>query len=297
MVCSFGHNKAGAYALRSEYDEKRQTWIPVKLPTFAPIAFAGLRQLPETLQNRSLRIQLRRALPGEVHDHLSEEGCPVLVECRRKLLRWAIDLTYVQDIILPPKLVNRHGDNWRPLLRIAATIGGAWPARVLTAALDSLSVEGDGGEIIALLDAIWNVFAEQKVVKLRTETLVDGLLTQDEGRWLQANGGKHINAYYLREQLRGVIPNTEEMKKARRWRDKDSTRFGYTETHFEDAWARYLLREAPSRHKKDFFSDPPIHPTHPTQTAENTAELRRGMVRRMVRRMHRWIQRIRRTTQ
>ena len=43
-----------------------------------------------------------------------------------------------------------------------------------------------------------------------------------------------------------VIPHTEEMRKARRWKDGGKDRRGYTVVHFEDAWQRYLGRAKPS---------------------------------------------------
>ena len=145
----------------------------------------------------------------------------MLFELRRKLIRWAQDLTALPDVALDPRLENRKGDNWYWLLRIAEEAGGEWPARALAAALgaDDEAAAADQNEVTALLAAIWDVFATRGVVRIETQALIDDLLQADEGRWQEAHRGKPITQYYLRECLKMVIPHTEEMEKARQWKE------------------------------------------------------------------------------
>ena len=72
---------------------------------------------------------------GEKREHLRGGESAVLFELRRKLIRWAQDLTALPEVALDPRLENRKGDNWYWLLRIAAEAGGEWPARALAAAI------------------------------------------------------------------------------------------------------------------------------------------------------------------
>ena len=144
----------------------------------------------------------------------------MLFELRRKFIRWAQDLTALPDIELDPRLENRKGDNWYWLFRIAEEAGGEWPARALAAAISADDERAaDQNEVTALLAAIWEVFATRGVVRIETQALVDDLLKADEGRWQEAHRGKPITQYYLRECLKMVIPRTEEMNKARQWKE------------------------------------------------------------------------------
>ena len=89
--------------------------------------------------------------------------------------------------------------------------------------------------------------------------LIDKLLERGDGRWNEANRGKEITEYYLRTHLAPVIPHTEELRMARRWKSGGKVVRGYTAEHFRDAWQRYLqLDLAPSDEK--LLPGPPSSP-------------------------------------
>ena len=90
-ICNSGHRRASAYVLRS-VPQPDGTYVAVQFSTFAPIAFAGIDALPETQQDRSIVLRLKRALAGELKHHLRDGKSAVLLEFRRKLARWAADL-------------------------------------------------------------------------------------------------------------------------------------------------------------------------------------------------------------
>jgi hypothetical protein len=94
-----------------------------------------------------------------------------------------------------------------------------------------------------------------------TDDLIQRLHLEDEGRWRTANRGKEIDAYFLRSQMRRLLPTEGEYSKtaSRRWRrpanEKDPTsssppgvnpQFGYHELHFANAFERYLGKGLPS---------------------------------------------------
>ena len=254
-ILNSGHRRRTAYVIRSVPTEDGG-WMPVKFNTFTGIAFAGLEILPETLQDRSLGLPLHKATREEKPEHLANGYSPVLIECRRKFARWAADLTELPAVTLPPELFNRTGDNWRGLFSIAEAAGGEWPERAKQAAMEEISEE-DSNRSLQLLEAIWQIFAEKKVVRMHTKALLQALLSIEEAPWKEANNGREIDGYWLREKLKGFLPrpaNPEEaaaLRRSRQWREgKGPPRKGYTEDHLREAWWRYLDRKTPTETAK-----------------------------------------------
>ena len=254
-ILNSGHRRRTAYVIRSVPTDNGG-WVAVKFNTFTGIAFAGLEILPETLQDRSLALPLHKAIREEKPEHLSNGYSPVLIECRRKFARWAADLTELPAVTLPPALFNRTGDNWRGLCSIAELAGGDWPERARQAAMEEMSEE-DSNYSLQLLEAVWQIFAEKKVVRLHTKVLLDALKKIEEAPWEAANNGREIDSYWLREKLKGFLPRPANPKEAaalrhsREWREgKGAPSKGYTEDHLREAWWRYLGRKTPSETAK-----------------------------------------------
>ena len=254
-ILNSGHRRRTAYVIRS-VPTPDGGWMPVKFNTFTGIAFAGLEILPETLQDRSLGLPLHKATREEKPEHLVNGYSPVLIECRRKFARWAADLTELPAVTMPPELFNRTGDNWRGLFIIAEAAGGEWPELARQAAMEEISEE-DSNLALQLLEAIWQIFAEKKVVRMHTKVLLDALMKIEEAPWEEANNGREIDAYWLREKLKGFLPrpaNPEEaaaLRRSREWREGKGTPLkGYTEDHLREAWWRYLDRETPTETAK-----------------------------------------------
>jgi putative DNA primase/helicase len=256
-IFNSGHRRSSAYVLRS-VPQPDGTYVADQFSTFAPIAFAGIDALPETQQNRSIVLRLKRALAGELKHHLRDGKSAVLLEFRRKLARWAADLEELPDPAMPKALFNRPGDNWRPLLAIAQIAGGDWPRLAERAALASLEDE-DPNELIRLLASIRTVFIDKGVDRITTRELLTALLNEEEGPWGEANRGKAITDCWLRERLKDILPKTDEAKRARKWKEGR----GYTRRHFEDPWARYLpLEGGPSS----------SHPSVTSASSENNRD-------------------------
>jgi hypothetical protein len=236
-ICNSGHRRVSAYVLRS-VPQPDGTYVSVQFSTFAPIAFAEIDALPETQQDRSIVLRLKRALPGELKHHLRDGKSAVLLECRRKVARWAANLDELPDPAMPKALFNRPGDNWRPLLAIAQIAGGDWPRLAERAALASLEDE-DPNELIRLVASIRTVFVDKGVDRITTGDLLTALLNEVEGPWGEANRGKPITDCWLREHLKDILPKTDEAKRARKWKDGR----GYGRMHFKDFWDRHLPPE------------------------------------------------------
>ena len=165
-----------------------------------------------------------KATREEKPEHLANGYSPILIECRRKFARWAADLQELPGVTLPPALFNRTGDNWHGLFGIAEAAGGEWPERAKQAAMEEISEE-DSNLTLQLLEAIWQIFAEKKVVRMHTKALLDALKKIEEAPWKEANNGREIDGYWLREKLKGFLPrpaNPEEaaaLRRSREWRE------------------------------------------------------------------------------
>jgi hypothetical protein len=250
-ILNSGHRRRTAYVIRS-VPTPDGGWVPAKFSTFAGIAFAGLKNLPETLRDRSLGLPLHKATKDEKPEHLVNGYSPVLIACRRKFARWAADLPELPSVALPPELFNRTGDNWQNLFSIAEAAGGEWPKHVKQAAMEAVSEE-DSNRNLQLLEAVWELFAEKKVVRMQTAALLQALMNMEEAPWKGANNGREIDGYWLRENLKGFLPrpaNPEAaaaLRASRQWREgKGTPRKGYTEDHLCEAWRRYLGRATPT---------------------------------------------------
>ena len=82
-VLNSSHRRSGATVLRVE--EVGGQRAVVEFSTWCAAAFAGIRELPGTLQDRSVVVRLRRALPQEVQAHLRHGTSKELRILRRKL--------------------------------------------------------------------------------------------------------------------------------------------------------------------------------------------------------------------
>ena len=98
--------------------------------TFCPTVIAAIGRIPSTLEDRSISISMRRALPEEKVSRFDDKERVKLLPLARKARRWADDhmeALRVADPRTPDALHGRAADNWRPLLAVAEVAGGAWP--------------------------------------------------------------------------------------------------------------------------------------------------------------------------
>jgi hypothetical protein len=197
-VLNSSHRRSGAYVWRV---------VDVRSCS-AEIQYMGRRgvcwhsRAAEHPAGQKPRIRLSKAKPGEVPAHLRNGTSPALRTLKRKLARWAIDLTRLPEPTLPEGLYNRAGDNWGPIFSIAALAGGRWSQLVGQAAFAALAADQAESVLVALLDGVRRAFGGRD--RLRTRELLDTLLADDEFDWGTANRGKPINDAWLRERLRGV---------------------------------------------------------------------------------------------
>jgi hypothetical protein len=245
-ILDSGHRKTSAYVLRSAKTEDGQ-FIREKFSTFTAMAFSGIKKLPDAMTSRCIIVSLQRAGASDRLEHLVDGASEKLTEIRRKLARWAKDLTDLPMVDRPPALSNRLGDNWYTIRRIARLAGETWYRRAFAAAVQP-AMTADTNITLALLDAIWRAFDETKRSRMHTTELLSELLDMDEGRWREARSGQPITAYYLRDNLGDMLPSNAEEIAPRRWREGTAhQQYGYDILHFKEAFQRYLGRELPGQ--------------------------------------------------
>ena len=118
--------------------------IPTAFDLFTPQVIAGIGEIPDTVADRSLKIELERKLRSQKVDKLRRSGAAALDELAQKCARWAKD--NLPDLMnvdpeVPEEINDRAADGWELMLAIADQVGGPWPQR---ARLAAIKLSGDG---------------------------------------------------------------------------------------------------------------------------------------------------------
>jgi putative DNA primase/helicase len=239
-VLNSGHRKGGQ-VLRTVGDD----YEPRAFSTYGACAVALIGQLPDTLNDRAVAIELKRRLKTESIEPFRIDRAGHLNVLARKSARWAADhATRIGEIdpAVPEGIINREADNWRPLLAIAEAAGGDWPERARRAAeaAHSAGGEGEAAPIEALLGDINGIFAEKGIRaeegedKITSADLVEALVKIEGHPWAEmGRARKPLTQTRLARMLKplGIAPA--------KIRVADKTPNGYLATLFDDAFARF----------------------------------------------------------
>lgn len=127
-----GHTRGGA-VLRCAGESQE----PRAFATWSAKVLAYVRgsrsDVPDTVEDRSVRVTMRRRARGEHCERLRSRALAAIAEpLRRRLMRWATDhgeaLAAARPHV-PEALDDRAADAWEPLLAVAELVGGPWPER------------------------------------------------------------------------------------------------------------------------------------------------------------------------
>ena len=211
----------------------------VDLVTFCPKALAGIGDLPTTVTDRSIRIQMKRKRPGDEVERLRRRRARDETEqLRTGLEQWATvheaELRDAEPQLLD-ELDDRATDAWEPLFAIADLAGGDWSQRARTAALrlSTGDVRENDSLGVRLLSDVRDVFTSKDVDKLLSADLVRALLDIEEAPWSDIRG-------------KPLVPNKLAWRlkpfavRSRLIRVRDRVGHGYRREDLEDAWTRYL---------------------------------------------------------
>ncbi len=159
---------------------------PRDFSTWTPLALAGIGDLPDTLRDRSVEIEMKRKLKTEKVERLRRRDGADLHGLARKIVRWSMDnfdVLSAAEPEMPEDLNDRAADACEPLVAIADLAGGDWPAQARAAAValsgDHLTKDDDVDTL--LLGDIRDAFDHVAADRLSSEQLVS-LLAELEGR-------------------------------------------------------------------------------------------------------------------
>lgn len=228
-----------------------------EFPAFAPVALAGIGDLPDTILDRAIVIPMRRRAPGEhVADFRRRKVQGPSDKLRERCEKWAkesIDVLRLAEPEMPEGIMDRPADVWESLIAIGDSAGPEWSARIRRSAvvMNEIRQKADPSLGVQLLTDARKIFTEREVDRMFTTDLVTALCELDESPWGDLRG-KEIDARGVARRLRpyGIRP--------KQIRDGES-RKGYAIEDFHDAWSRYL---------------PPLDPpgTETTETTETEPE-------------------------
>jgi hypothetical protein len=201
--------------------------------TFAPKAIAGIGDLPGTIADRAIRIELRRRTTDEPCARWRErDGGIEAGPIRISLARWATPATDVLRAArpeLPAALGDRQTDVWEPLLAIADLAGDDWPQRARRAAVRLAGGVEDTDIRVELLRDLVDVVAVCDTVVL-SKTILAELVKLEDRPWGSYRHEKPISGRALASLLKplGVHP----------WNSGAAR--GYRVDAIREAIARYL---------------------------------------------------------
>jgi hypothetical protein len=219
---------------------------------FAPVALAGIGNLPDTVASRCAPIRMQRkpkAIPKQRFRLRLEKVHGDLEQLRNDIESALAPLA--EEIgaafpLLPDELGDRQQDIWEPMLAIADAAGDGWEkwAREAAVALHSGVDESDGSIGIQLLADIRLVFDDED--RLATSALRECLLKLEEAPWGDLYG-KQITARFLADKLKPFGIHSKTL------RIGDKTLRGYEKAAFLEPWDRYL----PATSATDTTTDTP----------------------------------------
>lgn len=195
-------------------------------------------RLPDTLNDRSVIVSLRRRKPSEKIASFRSDRSEHLTVLARKMARWAIDHERQLADRDPDmgELTNRTADNWHPLFAVADECAGKWPARVREIANKAAKAAVEQSVKTQLLEDIRSIFdgGTAPLDRISSQELVDKLTAMDGRPWAEWKGSKPLTQNTLARLLRPfeILSGTIRLP--------DRTAKGYYRSSFEDAFTRYV---------------------------------------------------------
>lgn len=230
-----GHRR-GAVAYRCVIDKGVQVQ---EFPAFAPVAIAGIGDLPDTILDRSIVIAMKRRKADE---HVEPYRWKKVAEVAQPLNDWLVDwakrsIDDLEDMEpeMPDGIVDRPADVWEPLVILGDFAGDPWATRIRSAAvvLNNLRAQRDPSLGVQLLADTRAIFDRLDVDRMSTDDLLAHLVALDESPWGNLRG-QEIDARGLARRLRPY-----EVRPGQH-RFGEITKKGYLRPDFHDAWQRYL---------------------------------------------------------
>jgi len=233
-IINSGHTRQSAFVIRTN----GETLEPEKFSTWAPKVVSMIGYLPDTVNDRSIKIRMKRKAPSETSKRLTLDFYGEKESIRRKCERWGQDNIERLKKAHPemPFLDNDRGlDNWLPLIAIADAAGGDWPNLAREAMTEIEDTDSDETIRQELLQDIKEIFDTHKVDRIGSKDLVNSLIEIEDRPWGDWRRGQAITQNALAKILKpfGISSNTIRID--------EKTFKGYKLDQFTDTFKRYLL--------------------------------------------------------
>lgn len=210
---------------------------PKNFVCYAPVAIASINNVPGTIADRALTLDLARKPKGTTVARFDRRAREALAGFGPRLARWAEDtVPALRDATpgVPSALNDRQRDICEPLLAIADIAGGAWPQVAREAILQVCAIDETDDLRERLLGEVWRLFGEPGTDFLSLKVIVERLVQSETGGWDTVDRGKQLSTGKLARWLRGFGLIAVQSRQ-----DADRRR-GYLRQEFADVAARYL---------------------------------------------------------
>lgn len=231
-IINSGHTKTTAFVIRTVGDDH----TPKKFSTWAPMAFASIKGIADTVMDRSIVIKLRRRMAGEQVKRLSVDFKEENEIIRQKLVKWAEDNAHKLKLnhVEPPEIPNdRAIDNWLPLFSLAYEIGGSWPDKVESSYFTLNAEEEEETAAIMLLRDIKAIFEDTLKTRILSRDLVHELVKLEERPWCEWKKGQPMTQISLAKILRTFGIHSKDVRAGMVGR-------GFEIEQFQDIFKRYI---------------------------------------------------------
>lgn len=241
-ILNSGHTRDAATIIRCDGDTHEARCFS----TWAAYAFAHIGNIPDTLEDRSIRLPMVRKLPGEKVASLRQTGqAAVALQAEtgamvRQMARWIEDHSAQIALANPSPIAglgDRAMDNWMPLLSIAEVLGGTWPGRARKAALALSGQAATDNESlkVELLRDIQGVYENNGRDRLSSADLCNLLVLLEERPWGTWKHGKPLTPVQLSRLLKPFSVTSRTIRL-----EGQGTPRGYQLEDFADAFERYI---------------------------------------------------------
>jgi hypothetical protein len=190
-ILNSGHTRDQAFVIRNA--KQGDDWVPRQFSTWAPIVYAAIGRLPETWEDRSIKLMMKRRLKTEKVEKLTRRNLKIVhrqaAELASRCARWAQDngeALRIAEPAIPQGLNDRAEDNWDLLLAIADLGGNEWGDRARAAAVTlsgDRDQDADDSLDIKLLADIRRVLGKTCVQNIGSTELCSKLAAIESSPW------------------------------------------------------------------------------------------------------------------
>lgn len=204
---------------------------PVKFNTFCDKAIAGIGALPETIQDRSIVIQMLRKRESVVKQKISNIDPLEIQQLTNELKEWGDRVVGILSKVqptMPQGLSDRKQDCWEPLLAIAELLGEDIIQQAKEAAIRISGKNNDEPSIYEeLLKGIKTIFEQKERVHISTQNLIAELCEDVEAPWCYFDKGRRITPRQLAQILKQFDISSKQIRI-----DRSKTLKGYLKADF-----------------------------------------------------------------